>query len=200
MALQNVKIKAFTLVELIIVIAVIGIMTSVGMVSFQTSRNTHKVEAAANEVAATIKLAQSYALQGKAADDGSGNMVTPCGYGFRFDPGDSNLQQYEIFYNVPDAGSSCADMDGAYFRQFNTSYSQPIESPLTLTNGVTLQSPAISDDSNPTEIYFTVPRADMFGYDGNALASDPITLGVTGDSATRIVTINYGGAVTQVQN
>ncbi|MFA6974148.1 MAG: type II secretion system protein [Parcubacteria group bacterium] len=57
--------SAFTLVELLVVIAFIGIMTSVALVSFQSSKDKKIVETEARKVAATIREAQNYALTGK---------------------------------------------------------------------------------------------------------------------------------------
>jgi prepilin-type N-terminal cleavage/methylation domain-containing protein len=62
------KKKGVTLIELIVVIAVIGIMTSVGLVSLSRSRDRKAVEAATREVAAALRDAQNMALTGKDAD------------------------------------------------------------------------------------------------------------------------------------
>lgn len=60
--------KAFTLIELLIVIAIIGIMSSVVFVSMQNSKTETELKTAAREVAAAIREAQNNALTGKMID------------------------------------------------------------------------------------------------------------------------------------
>ncbi|MCX6761804.1 MAG: GspH/FimT family pseudopilin [Candidatus Moranbacteria bacterium] len=82
--------KGFSFVELMVVIAIIGIMVAVVTVSFGGSRATTRLKAAQDEVTSAIKLAQSYALQGKIPAAG----VKPSAYGFKF----TSNQSYQIFY------------------------------------------------------------------------------------------------------
>ena len=82
--------RGFTLLEAVITIAIIGILSGIGIVSLTSSRNQAKLKSAQTEVAATIKLAQSYALQGKNCD---GNM--PSSYKFHI----RNNKDYSIRCN-----------------------------------------------------------------------------------------------------
>lgn len=70
--------KGFSLLELMIVIAFIGIMTSVTIVSLNSSRTKKQVEDTAREVAAAIREAQNGALTGKKTDA----THLPCNYYF----------------------------------------------------------------------------------------------------------------------
>lgn len=83
------KKKGFTIFELTIVLAIMGIGASIMLVSLSPGKLQAKLRAAQNEVASTIKQAQSYALQGKTI-----GMVTPSKYGFR----STSTTAYEIFY------------------------------------------------------------------------------------------------------
>ena len=74
------KTEGFTLIELMIIIAVIGIMTTVGFVSLESGQNQAKLKATQAEIVAMTKLAQSYALQGKKDN----NDVVPSYYGVKF--------------------------------------------------------------------------------------------------------------------
>ncbi|MCD6149636.1 prepilin-type N-terminal cleavage/methylation domain-containing protein [bacterium] len=67
--------KAVTFIELVIVVAIVGIMTSVLLVSTSGSRTDKALEAAAREVAAMIREAQNYALTGKDAGAGCNSYV-----------------------------------------------------------------------------------------------------------------------------
>jgi len=60
--------NGFSLVELVIVMAIISIMTAVGLVSLQSSRTATQLEASGREVAAAIREAQNNALTGKNAN------------------------------------------------------------------------------------------------------------------------------------
>ena len=73
------KQKGFTLIELMIIVAMIGIMTTVGFVSLKSGQNQAKLKATQAEIATMIKLAQSYALQGKKQ-----GAVMPKYYGVKF--------------------------------------------------------------------------------------------------------------------
>lgn len=72
------KLSGFTLIELLVVIAMIGIMTSVMVVSMQEGRNQRAVDVAARQVAATVRMAQSYAVAGRYESNGR----IPCAFYF----------------------------------------------------------------------------------------------------------------------
>lgn len=95
--------KAFSLVELFVVISIIAIMTSATFVSLQSSRGDSRIKAAQNEVTAVIRLAQSYALQGKTQIVGGAN-IAPCSYGFEF----VSSTEYRIFYKPPHSSTVCS--------------------------------------------------------------------------------------------
>lgn len=164
--------QGFTLLELLVVIAIVGIMTSVGLVSLISSKRQIALKTAQDEVAATIKLAQSYALQGKNAGLGV------CGFGFKFTNNIAN-SPYEIFSYTTD-GADCTGN-----KNENTVESQ------NLKNGVLLSSPALVDD---TKIYFSIPSATLYNSAGAIWPGGTFsfTLG-----ETRTITISSSGLVTE---
>lgn len=179
--------RAVTMIELLMVMAIISIMTTVGIASWQSSQADAKLRTAQREVAATVKLAQSYALQGKMQDDGSGNMVTPCGYGFMF----TSSTAYQIFYNLPPAGTDCrtynsSASDRTYIAGKSKTIGSSLGSGITMTSAVTLGT-----------VYYTTPFANVFALDGTPYDSTHTKKQLFfsyGSSAKNII-IDYGGDV-----
>ncbi len=64
------SVQAFTLIEMVIVIAIVGIMTSIIVVSLGNGRTQREVETNAREFASVLKEAQNYALTGKQVGSG----------------------------------------------------------------------------------------------------------------------------------
>lgn len=101
---QMSKVKAgFSFIELIIAMAIFGIMTAAMLVSLQGGKDAKAVEVAAREVAAAIREAQNNALTGKITAAGE----YPCKFSFiSFSP---NSSSYKINYEYYTAtgGNSC---------------------------------------------------------------------------------------------
>jgi len=191
--------------ELIIVMAIMGIMAGAGFVSLQSSKSDSRLKSAQREVSAAIKLAQSYALQGKTHSLG-GVDTTPCGYGFRFDSTDAQKQTYEIFYNLLDKTqyASCDIQNGNAANLHFISWGNPPSGhagTFTLNNNVDLQSPAISPAPNQTEIYFTIPFRNMYKEDGGKMVSDKTFTfeypAGSATAATKAITISPSGNITE---
>ncbi len=191
------KYRGFSFVELMSVIVIIGIMSAVAFVSLSSSKSSAKLGAAQREVAAAIKLAQSYALQGRmeAPETGSG-LAVPCGYGIHF----ISEENYEIFYNPgpTDCAKKNSGEDTVYGKDYlhHRSSSQIAESG-SLKDGVVLtNSPFYSKD---TEIYFTTPSARMFDWSGaNYSAANLITLEFKDPTDnTKAIIINPSGSITE---
>jgi len=183
--------------ELLLVIAIIGIMATAGFVSLSSNQTNTKLQAAQREVASVIKLTQSYALQGKVADDKIGHMVTPCGYGFRF----IDSTHYEIFYNTWTTGGAgyytdCTKMNTDFNNRHwknGTPHSQTMES-YQLNNGVTL---SVTDQATGmyAEFYFTIPDGNIYDSSGATYGGQTLTFNLSG--STKAIRINPGGSVTE---
>jgi prepilin-type N-terminal cleavage/methylation domain-containing protein len=75
--------QGFSLMELIIVIAIMGIMMSIGLYSLTGSRSQTQLETEAQKVISVIREAQNNALTGKTPQTGT----YPCAFGVDLAPG-----------------------------------------------------------------------------------------------------------------
>lgn len=185
------KYRAFTLVEMLLVMAIIGIMSAVLFASLTSNRSASRLKAAQREVASTIKLAQTYALQGKTQDN-SGVQTTPCGYGIFF----TNITSYKLFYNdLNGAFPDCeAQNESVLFRTY-LGGSQVAES-YSLKNNVELSVGFFG--TLFSGVYFAVPHANAYNGIGSAFASQTYTLKISGTALTKTATINSSGFVTEI--
>ena len=179
------KNKGFTFLEVMVTISVIAILSSIGLVSLTSSKSVTRLKNAQSEVAATIKMAQSYALQGKKPTSG-----TACGYGFQF----TGSGTYRIYYNPLNTSlfSDCnaQNLDVGY--RHNIVSSQEVE-PLSLPAGVMLKSPAFA----VTGIFFDVPHANAYSSSGANFGGFTLVFGLSGSgSDERTITVSSKASLT----
>jgi prepilin-type N-terminal cleavage/methylation domain-containing protein len=150
--------KGMTLLEMIIVIAIIGMMTGIAIVQLGRSRVDTRLRAAQTEVASTIKLAQSFAIQGKA------QSAPICGYGIRFTANDT----YEIFYQPLGGNTDCEDKNSPHYDYDTLEASLVTGEQHKLPEGVVLD-PLLLEGS---VIFFDIPHANAFSHDGTSVNKD----------------------------
>lgn len=160
--------RGFTVIEILVIIAVMGIMLSIAFVNLGSGRTSAKLDAAQREVASAIKMAQSNALQGKTA---SGSV--PKYWGIYFE----NDKTYKIVpSNAP--GTDIAGGTETY----------------ALSNGVTF---SVTNVIN-SRIYFSVPNGNILKGNGTSYASgDTATATVSISGLSKTVNISYGGVITE---
>jgi prepilin-type N-terminal cleavage/methylation domain-containing protein len=153
------KKRGFTIIELLIVIAIMAILSATGFMSYQNARRDAVLRAAQREVATAIRMTQGYALQGKTQiDQNTGEDFTPCGYGFEFTDEDS----YRIFYTKAD-GSLCKD-DNNYPGGEKEVDVFVLNEDVTITN----------DPINSTKFYFKIPFGVILSGTGGAFEGTSI--------------------------
>jgi len=126
----------FSLVELMTVVAIIGIMTSIGLVSLNASKTQKELQMEARKVAASIKLAQNNAIVGRMGPSGK----SPCNFEWRnfFEVNDFGSYWIRTWYK--NGSGVCG------FAEFSD------DTMLYLQNGVTFK-----DNSGSDIFYFSVP-------------------------------------------
>lgn len=134
--------RGFTLVEVMLVMAFIGIMTGVVFVSLSTRRSMESAKSAAREVAAAVRETQGSALSGLRR--GKNSSV----------PDGRSICRYEI------TQTSATEYQSSVFHANDCSIGSPTSLLLrtyTLPNGVRFSSPL----SSPWRVVFAVPRGEV---------------------------------------
>lgn len=176
--------KGMSILELMIVIAIMGIMTAAAMVSFSGNRPKKEVEVEARKFAAAIREAQNYALTGK---KGSGSDKA-CGWGVIL--GASPSSDYKIFYNRLSSAPDCAAFNSGLNNR-NYPAASSVDFIRYDLNKV------ISGSVAPKGAYFTIPFGPAHnGTSGCLLAGDtaPSCGGLSGPVKFKMVSATDANA------
>lgn len=138
------KTKGFTLIEMVVVLAIIGITSAVIITSLTVTRSSRETERAIHTLAATLREAQNYALTGRSTSVSQEN----CFYAVRL----MSSSQYALV-NYYRSGGNC--------NSYNTI------STLTMPGGTAISGVA----SFPTIFAFSLPRAEVYSATSGALVS-----------------------------
>lgn len=165
--------RGFTLIEVIIVIAIISIVSSTILVSLASGRASRETERWGHTFAASVRQAQSYALTGRVANLTEEN----CYFAIRV----TDVSTYSVV-NYYRAGGNC---DNVQVLETNT-----------LTNGVQFTGVA----SYPKVYAFQLPRAAVYTGTSGALAPLGSTdiIGFTKAGTTRSVCLYPSGRVEEI--
>lgn len=147
--------KGFTLAELMIVIVIISIMSSVSLVMFYKNRSQKEVETAARVISSTISQTYNNAIAGKMYNVG-GSDRTACWYGVRWANGGLGMKSF-----------------ASYIAPGNTSCTQPNPETEAVTNlqGVRVDTSAtLSGVNGDWSVKFALPFGNPFvsGFSGSA--------------------------------
>jgi prepilin-type N-terminal cleavage/methylation domain-containing protein len=171
------NLRAFTLIEVLVVVAIMGIMTGVAVMSFGNGRTDKELETSAREFVAVAREVQNYALTGRQF---STTDTDACADGFRFrlrwNDNTTAHNDYHLRYRHNVSGSCTGDIVASY----------------TLKNGVVFSGSASS-------IFFTMPWANIFNNSGTALelaTPNYVTVTLTKSSRSHVVCIYADGRIT----
>lgn len=176
--------KGFTLLELMVVIAIMGILATGLLTSLSSLRTNARLRTAQAEVTSLIKSVQNYSLQGRIE---AGRTV--CGYGIRF----NDDRSYKLYFNdLNGLFDNCEEQNAnSAYRQYDTFSLDVSGESYSLPGGVTLSDPAW----NAAEIFFTIPHANTYNNDGNNFPGDDWEFSISGSQKT--ITINSRGLITE---
>jgi len=167
--------KGFSLIELMMVIVIVSIASTIVIAQYSNSRNSKALSLGAKQVANDVKIAQNYALG--ALDAGGTNP----GYGIRFS---NSFDSYIIFADK--------DNDKAYDgigEEFQT---------VKLPDGITIQSLKVdSDEVSPVDVVFTSPYGEAYINDANKDGVNFIILKVKieNSAGAEIISISSSGKI-----
>lgn len=151
--------QGFTLIEVLVSVAILAIMAAVTIASLSGSRNRQEVGGAARVVAAILRDAQNNALAGKNITGVSSSR--PCQFRVRTIPGTGTIWHEQL-----NAGSvSCPNLGGPSLDVWSGASTD-------LLNGVKFSA-------SPTEARFDVPRGEPRNLAGAPLTSIPVDFSIT---------------------
>ncbi len=174
--LSNTNSLGFTLVEMLVVLAIIVIITSIVVFNIGTERQNSALLRSAQKLSLDLRRAQSFTLSSKIFKTSG----VPCGWGVHFNGGGSS--SYIIFADLA-INQNCSDRD--FIRAANGSEDFEI---INLESGITIDSlsGALSD------VVFTPPDPTVTFIPNQISAS--INL-INAKSAIRNVTVNKTGFI-----
>ena len=171
------------------VITIISLVSVVTLTTVGVGRTRNNLKTAQAEVISAIKLTQSYALQGKTVSAGE----TPCGFGFMF----SDEGNYRIFYVPAGSGMTCDEKNAnASYRQYINESNSPTLEEYEIRNNIILKEGL---DLSDTEVYFTVPHANVYNSSGSAFGGTLITLTDSKGDMERSIEIDERGSIEKVE-
>lgn len=196
------KIAGFSLLEVLITSAIIGIVTAVVLVRYGAFNNSVLLKNQAFEIALAIRQAQVYSISIRAQDVGGASPEFRNRYGVFFDFSAGPTQSYKVFI---DNGSTVGEYDGTD-TEIETGV---LDSRFELSDAcVTVGGGTIrcysASEVRDLSVTFKRPNFDAQfvarnqsgGLIDNVVSADLTLEGVSGSPVTRVIEVNKTGQIT----
>jgi len=192
--------KGFTLIELMVVLAIIGVVMSIVLTNQSTFNKTLILQNTAYDIALTLRTAETYGLGSRAV-----GVTANAGYGVRFQKGTSN--SFILFADTSPV-ASCASPDCKPGDHVYSSGADALVQTYTLGNGITVSdfcayvgasascAYAHGGSLSSLDIVFTRPNPDAFISAGASSYSDACLTISSPQGGTRFVSVASSGEIT----
>ncbi len=140
--------RGFTMIEMLVVIAITGIIAAILLPSYNKARNSKELLLAREQIAGDIRMAQNYSYNVLKFTDGS---FPAGGYGVHFDI--STPKKYIIFADLGPIPNQTYDGASETFQEINLLRSVEISE---------LRADGDTVDISPADIVFKPPYGNVF--------------------------------------
>jgi len=154
--------KGFSLLEIMITVAIVGILTAVVLTMQSRSRKARELEMAGRKVSAKMREIQNNSLSGKQMAEG----VTACGFGYT--PAASGNKSYRAYYNYYDSDRTDIDCSSVA-KGFGGS--SAVYEEVRLEDNSTASGRVYIDSGTLTGAYFSIPHGSVFNNSGAVIVS-----------------------------
>lgn len=170
------KEKGFTIIELLVVIFIIGTMSSMVLAGYRRGQHRYALSGDIQKLVANLRKAQNMAMSG------TGVYGEYCGYGIQFD-----YSLYPTSYRLyADKALDCDSTNYMY------DAGDDIIETVNLSSRIQIQSASY----NPLDIFFLPPDPITFiNGDASAGRSASVTLEISGDDDAKTVTVSTAGLI-----
>lgn len=194
--------SGFTLIEMIVVMAIFGIVTTILVANLPTFRDQSSLDLVAQEVAINIRGAQVFGGSGRV-----GSVVGKPTYGIHFDLSTGPTQQFLLFRDGAgsndgeyDAGSGCGQADSECVEAYAISNGYVIESVCESDGNIDNGATSCPSSINGTlDILFTRPSLEpRFTINGTVNVNSElvlVTVKSLRNNQTRLINVWRNGQI-----
>lgn len=176
----NSRRAGFTIAELVLVIAIIGILTVIGSNTYRNQRNQFQFNDSLTQVISVINTARNYAIATRGYYNGTDTIIPKEGYGVFIDQDNKKLV---LFANIDTTNAGINQYnsnEGVVDTGFEKEYFLPQDTIFVSLTGTDSNGTNLTMTNNQAVIIFRPPLADTF------IAVNPDALPASVDNIVKI--------------